>query len=70
MVDYKRFAFSLICASVFFYLGVLISSHGKGLNPDYLMMGATILFISLSGVFFYLSAKYKSLLSQSEKTDV
>ncbi|PLT30912.1 YrhC family protein [Peribacillus deserti] len=70
MIDYKRFAFVLMCASVFFYLGVMISSYAKHVNPDYVMMGATLLFIALAAIFFYLSAKYRKLVMKSEEIDI
>ncbi|WP_409289415.1 YrhC family protein [Peribacillus sp. SCS-37] len=69
MTDYKRFAYTLICLGVFFYLGVLVDSYGKGLNPNFPMMWAAIIAIAGAGLFFLLSAKYKKLLLETEDSD-
>ncbi|WP_153123208.1 YrhC family protein [Peribacillus tepidiphilus] len=64
MIDYKRFAFTLVCVSVFFYLGVLIPSPGKEDLNNFLMMGATIVFLAGASLFFYLSNQCKKALAE------
>ncbi|WP_035322532.1 YrhC family protein [Peribacillus kribbensis] len=67
MIDFKRYAFLLVCTSVFFYLGVIIPSDGKGLHSNSLLMASTAVFLGLSILFFVLSAKYKGLLADIEE---
>ncbi|WP_409297547.1 YrhC family protein [Peribacillus sp. SCS-26] len=70
MTDYKRFAYTLICLGVFFYLGVLIDSYGKGLSPSFSLMWAMVIAMAGAGLFFLLSAKYKKLLSETEDSSI
>lgn len=67
MVDFQRFAVTLLCVSVFFYLGSIIPSEGKTMITTYGMMGATVVFLIASAIFFTLSRKYKKILSDNDE---
>lgn len=68
MADYTQFAFILLTVSVFLYIGVLIPpSVGKEIFQVYLLMGTTVLFLSLSFYFFQKAIKYKHQLSDMEE---
>ncbi|RUQ32860.1 hypothetical protein ELQ35_00690 [Peribacillus cavernae] len=68
MVDFKRFAVILLCVSAFFYLGSVIPSAGKTMIGTYVNMGATIVFIMASIIFFILSSKYKKILAENDES--
>ncbi|RFU65794.1 YrhC family protein [Peribacillus glennii] len=67
VVDFQRFAVTLLCVSVFFYLGSVIPSEGKTMFITYGMMGATVVFLIGSAIFFTLSKKYKNILSDNDE---
>ncbi|PLT35241.1 hypothetical protein CUU64_04205 [Bacillus sp. V5-8f] len=67
MVDFQRFAVTLLCVSVFFYLGTVIPSEGKTVFTTYIMMGVTVLFLVGSITFFMLSRKYKKILLDQDE---
>lgn len=69
VIDFKRFAFVLLMVSVFLYLGVLIPSEGKTALQTYGAMGATIVCIGLSGLFFAKTIKYKKILAEMNESD-
>ncbi|WP_254052819.1 YrhC family protein [Bacillus sp. V59.32b] len=68
MVDFKRFAVTLLCVGVFFYFGSIIPSEGKTMFDTYGMMGATTVFLVASIIFFTLSSKYKKILAENNES--
>ncbi|MGE7759166.1 YrhC family protein [Peribacillus sp. NPDC097895] len=69
MVDYKQFAITLLCVGTFFYLGTILPSGAKALMDTYVYMGATIMFLGISILFFRLSNKYKKTLAEMDDQD-
>ncbi|AOH55798.1 YrhC family protein [Peribacillus muralis] len=69
MADFKQFGITLLCVGSFFYLGTILPSDGKTMIDTYAYMGATILFLGVSIVFFRLSNKYKKVLAEMDDQD-
>ncbi|MFJ7509912.1 YrhC family protein [Peribacillus simplex] len=69
MVDFKQFAITLLCVGSFFYLGTILPSGDKTMIDTYVYMGATIMFLGISIVFFRLSKKYKKILAEMDDQD-
>lgn len=67
MVDYRRFAVTLICISVFLYFGTMISINADQLYTSFLLL-FTILVLCAAAVFFALSASYQKKSIQEEET--
>ncbi|MCP3742602.1 YrhC family protein [Rossellomorea sp. BNER] len=67
IIDYKRFAFTLLALSVFLYLGVVIPAESKTVFKTYILMGGTSILLGLSTLFFFKAIKYKKQLSESDK---
>ncbi|WP_050615852.1 YrhC family protein [Bacillus testis] len=65
MTDYKRFAYSLLCISVFTYFGTLIGMHEGREHYAFLPVATLILLIG-SSVFFTLSLSYKKKYHQED----
>lgn len=68
MIDFKRFAVTLLCVGVFFYFGSIIPSEGKTMLDTYGMMGATVTFLAASIIFFIRSSKYKKILTENSES--
>ncbi|MEK3797860.1 YrhC family protein [Peribacillus sp. FSL H8-0477] len=68
--DYKRFAFTSICISVFFYLGMVLPTEGKTDFITYGYLFATIAFLCTSGLFFGIAIKYKKTLAEQEDDSI
>jgi hypothetical protein len=66
VTDYTNFGFVLLAVSVFLYIGVLIPTEGILPLRTNLLMGATVLFLSLSFYFFHKVVKFKQILNQEE----
>jgi uncharacterized membrane protein len=66
IVDYTRFAYTLMSLSVFFYLGVIIPKDGTSNIQIIVYMSMTIAFLLGAFFFFKRAIKYKRLL-QDEK---
>ena len=69
MMDYKRFAITLLCVGSFFYLGAIIPSEGKMMFNTYGYLIASILFLTASIVCFYQSSKCKKNLVDIDEKD-
>ncbi|WP_285765425.1 YrhC family protein [Peribacillus sp. SI8-4] len=69
MADFKQFGITLLCVGSFFYLGTILPSGGKTLMDTYAYMGATIMFLGVSILFFRLSNKYKKTLADMDDQD-
>ncbi|CAH0138931.1 hypothetical protein SRABI96_00429 [Peribacillus sp. Bi96] len=69
MVDFKQFAITLLCVGTFFYLGTILPSGDKAMMDTYVYMGATIMFLGISILFFRLSNKYKKTLAEMDDQD-
>lgn len=69
MMDYKRFAITLLCVGSFFYLGSIIPSEGKMIFNTYGYLIASVLFLIASIVCFYQSSKCKKNLAEIEEHD-
>ncbi|MDQ0216713.1 hypothetical protein J2S13_003197 [Oikeobacillus pervagus] len=69
MVDYKRFAFTLIALSVFLYLGVVLPIDGRTDIKTYILMIGNILLLALSVIFFLASFMYKKRIQQFEENE-
>ncbi|PEZ83358.1 YrhC family protein [Bacillus sp. AFS017274] len=69
MVDFKYFAITLLCVGSFFYLGTILPSGYKAMIDTYVYIGATIMFLGMSIVFFSLSKKYKKILAEMDDQD-
>ncbi|MGM9923691.1 MAG: YrhC family protein [Bacillus sp. (in: firmicutes)] len=68
MVDYKRYGFTLLCLSVFLYLGTSISLIEGTMNTTILII-STFVFLCSSALFFTLSIRYKKKAIQAEEQD-
>jgi len=66
MVDYRRFAVTLICMSVFIYMGTLISISRGMMGTSFLML-LTILLLCGAAVFCSLSSAYQKKSTQDEE---
>ncbi|MFS0668906.1 YrhC family protein [Peribacillus frigoritolerans] len=69
MVDFKQFAITLLCVGSFFYIGTILPTGDKAMIDKYVYMGATIMFLGISIVFFSLSKKYKKILAEMDDQD-
>ncbi|MFJ7847303.1 YrhC family protein [Peribacillus sp. NPDC097206] len=69
MADFKQFAITLLCVGAFFYLGTILPTTGKTNLSTNVYMGATVLFLGLSILFFLISKKYKKILDESDDQD-
>ncbi|MGM9954556.1 MAG: YrhC family protein [Peribacillus sp.] len=69
MADFKQFAITLLCVGAFFYLGTILPTTGKTDLSTNVYMGATVLFLGLSILFFLISKKYKKILDESDDQD-
>ncbi len=58
MEDYRRFAFIMICISVFAYLGSIISLVEHN-GSEGIMLAISISLTAVAGLFFHFSLKYK-----------
>ncbi|APH04302.1 YrhC family protein [Bacillus weihaiensis] len=65
--DYKNYAFVLLAASVFLYIGVVLPGQGKEPLYDWVMMGTTFLFLVGSYSCFRISLNYKKQLDEQEE---
>ncbi|MEH6941916.1 YrhC family protein [Bacillus sp. JJ722] len=65
MVDYKHYGFTLLCLSVFLYIGTFISMSEGTIHPG-VIVALTLLLLSGSALFFTLSIRYKK---KTMKTD-
>jgi NhaP-type Na+/H+ or K+/H+ antiporter len=66
MVDFKRFATTLLAVSVFFYLGVIIPSETKTVMDLNIMMLSSMSFIAVSILFFIQSKQCELKLMDTE----
>ncbi|WP_442595100.1 YrhC family protein [Neobacillus sp. D3-1R] len=66
MIDFHRFATVLLAVAVFLYLGVIIPKDSTQMN-QLVGMGGTILFLSLSILFFFQSKKLRKRLEDTEE---
>lgn len=69
MMDYRRFAITLLCIGSFFYLGTILPTEGKTM---YSMNGytlASVLFLTMSIICFLQSSKYKKNLTEIDEQD-
>ncbi|HZH60680.1 MAG TPA: YrhC family protein [Metabacillus sp.] len=64
--DFKNYAFVLLAASVFLYIGVLLPDAEKHYIYDIVLMITTVLFLAGAFVSFKMSLKYKKQLDNSE----
>ncbi|KUP05925.1 hypothetical protein Q73_09835 [Bacillus coahuilensis m2-6] len=69
VMDYKRFGFTLLCVSVFLYLGVLIKINEVSSEQVTIMLWITVLFTGASGYFFLLSAKCKKKVEEDSSSN-
>ncbi|MEI5905752.1 YrhC family protein [Bacillus spongiae] len=71
LIDYKRFAYTLVAVSVFLYLGVVLPTAGKTPFKEHTLMVFTALFLVGSCYFFYkaLSIK-KQLVKMDDETSI
>ncbi|WP_226526372.1 YrhC family protein [Metabacillus niabensis] len=66
VTDFKNYAFVLLAASVFLYIGVVLPDQGKHAMYDIILMITTILFLIGAFVSFRMSLKYKKQLNEAE----
>ena len=64
--DFKNYAFVLLAASVFLYIGVLLPDQGHHDIYDIVLMITTILFLVSAFLCFKLSIKYKKQLDEAK----
>ncbi|SFA95131.1 YrhC-like protein [Bacillus sp. cl95] len=69
MADYKRFAIVLLSVGVFFYLGIILPSVTNSTSDINIMMGTSVVSLTLSIFFFFRSKHYKNLLQKLGETD-
>ncbi|PMC39709.1 hypothetical protein CJ195_07275 [Bacillus sp. UMB0899] len=66
VTDFKNYAFVLLAASVFLYIGVVLPDQGKLGIYDTVLMITTILFLAGAFVSFKISLRYKKQLDETE----
>lgn len=66
ITDFKNYAFVLLAASVFLYIGVVLPDQGIHGKHDIVLMITTILFLAGAFVSFKISLKYKNKLEETE----
>jgi len=64
--DFKNYAFVLLAASVFLYIGVVLPDEEKHFIYDFVLMITTILFLAGAFVSFKMSLKYNKQLDETE----
>ncbi|XJZ26307.1 YrhC family protein [Bacillota bacterium Lsc_1132] len=67
MVDYKRFAVTVLAAGVFFYLGVIIPADTKTTIDLNIMTLSSIAFLAVSIGLFIRSKQYRQKLMELEE---
>jgi len=69
MIDYKRFAITLLCVGSFFYLGTILPTEGKTAFDMNGYMLASVLFLAASIACFLQSSRYKKNLAELNELD-
>ncbi len=63
--DFKNYAFILLAASVFLYIGVVLPDQGKETTNDIVLMLTTVVFLAGAFVSFQMSLKFKKQLDDT-----
>ncbi len=61
--DYKNFGYILLVLSAYIYIGVIIP-EGRSPFQLHVMMGSTLVLLSLSFIFFMAVIKYKKQMEE------
>lgn len=69
MMDFKRFAITLLCVGSFFYLGTILPSENNTMLSTEVYLAASALFLGMSIFFFIKSNKYRKSLDDMEDRD-
>ncbi|MBB6445944.1 YrhC family protein [Bacillus benzoevorans] len=67
MIDFKGYGIVTLCASIFFYLGLIIPSAAKSQIEITVMMAGSIVFLFGSIFFFSSSTTYRKKLLETEE---
>ncbi|MDF2038710.1 YrhC family protein [Bacillus sp. CMF12] len=67
MVDFKRFAISMLAVGSFFYIGLIIPDTANAVSDLYIMAGSSSAFLFGSILFFILSKRCRSKLNETDK---
>lgn len=67
MIDFKRFAVSVLAAGVFFYLGAIIPSASKNTMDLNIMTISSLALLMFSIVLFILSKQYRQKLLELDE---
>lgn len=68
MLDFKRFAISLLAVGSFFYLGMILPTE-QAVADSHIMTVTSVVFLAGAIFFFMVSRKYRSLLAETEGGD-
>lgn len=69
IMDFRRFAITLLCIGSFFFLGTILPAEENTLASTNGYMLASVAFLTASVVCFLQSSRYKKQLAESEQTD-
>lgn len=67
MIDFKRFAITVLAAGVFFYLGAIIPSESKNTMDLNIMSISSMALLMLSIVLFIRSKHYRQKLMELDE---
>lgn len=67
MVDFKRFAISLLAVGSFFYIGLIIPDTTNTVSDLYIMAGSSSAFLFGSILFFILSKRCRNKLNETDE---
>ncbi|MBN8200635.1 MULTISPECIES: YrhC family protein [Bacillaceae] len=67
MVDFKRFAISMLAVGSFFYIGLIIPDTANTVSDLYIMAGSSSAFLLGSILFFLFSKRCRSKLNETDE---
>ena len=67
MVDFRQFGIVLLTVGAFFYVGSILLSDSNTMTDQYLSLGASLVFLSSSALFFSLSKHCRGKLEKTEE---
>ncbi|KON86958.1 hypothetical protein AF332_09155 [Sporosarcina globispora] len=67
MVDFKRFAISLLAVGSFFYIGLIIPDTANTVSDLYIMAGSSLVFLIGSIYYFMLSKRCRNKLNETDE---
>ncbi len=67
MVDFKRFAITMLAVGSFFYIGLIIPDTANTVSDLYIMAGSSSAFLIGSILFFILSRRCRTKLNETDE---